>query len=294
MEFKCSQCNNIYKSYQSRWNHVHKDHLHQNTTTPPKIAKKNQNHQYVCEFCNNSFTRKDSLNRHQINRCKMKIDDDILKDEKVKEFVHKEIEQFKADFFKSMNINPNITTNINNNNQNNIINNNNCNNTNTGTIINNNIKLVIPLGNENFNKVLSDAQKVSIVKANDKAIFKFTEMIYTDPQFEKFRNVSISNINNEFGNAYDDKLARYVLTKKIEIINKYGWNRLCDIEEFIDDLENKNIDVGNIDKLTVLIDRYAKDDEFKKIFNNELVILLYNYNRYVKRNLKKINKQIEI
>ena len=291
MEFKCHKCNNIYKSYQSRWNHINKKHLHQNPTTPPKPAKNShniKNHQYICEFCNTYFTRKDSLNRHQLNRCKMKIDDDILKDEKVKELVHKEIEQFKADFFKSMNINQN-------NNQNNIINNNNCNNTNTGTIINNNIKLVIPLGNENFNKILSDAQKVSIVKANEKAIFKFTEMIYTDPQFEKFRNVSISNINNEYGNSYDDKLARYVLMKKIEIINKYGWNRLCDIEEFIDDLENKNIDVGNIDKLTVLIERYAKDEDFKKILNNDLVILLYNYNKFVKRNFNKVNKkEIEI
>ena len=69
---------------------------------------------------------------------------------------------------------------------------------------------------------------------------------------------------------------------------------MCDIEEFIADLENKNIDVGNIDKLTVLIDRYAKDEEFKKIFNNDLVMLLYNYNRYVRRNLQKINKEIEI
>ena len=285
MEFKCHKCNNIYKSYQSRWNHINKKHLHQNPTTPPKPAKNphiKKNHQYMCEFCNKYFTRKDSLNRHQLNRCKMKNDDDILKDEKVKELVHKEIEQFKVDFFKSMNINQN-------NNINNIINN-----TNTGTIINNNIKLVIPLGKENFNDVLSDAQKISIVKANDKAIFKFTELIYTDPQFEKFRNISISNINGEYGNAYDEKIARYVLTKKMEILNKYGWNRLCDIEEFIDYLENKNIDVGNIDKLTVLIDRYAKDDEFKQILNNDLVVLLYNYNKFVRRNLKKANKEIEI
>ena len=116
-------------------------------------------------------------------------------------------------------------------------------------------------------------------------------MIYTEPEFEKYRNVSISNINGEFGNTYDEKVAQYVLNKKIEILNKYGWNRLCDIEEFIDYLKNKDFD-----KLTVLIDRYAKDDEFKKIFNNELVIFLYNYNKNVKKNINRMKqtKNIEI
>ena len=144
---------------------------------------------------------------------------------------------------------------------------------------------------ENFNNLLTDDQKVSIVKANDKALLKFTELIYTNPDFENYRNISISNIGNEYGNYYNEKVAEYVLMKKIEIVNKYGWNRLCDIEEFIDDLDNKNIDVGNIDKLTILIDRYAKDDEFKKIFNNDLVVLLYNYHKKVKRNINRVNKK---
>ena len=287
IKFKCEFCNQEYSSYKSRWLHIKKYHDINNSKNRKSHKKYPQNSTkntvYQCEYCKKIYSRKDSLTRHITNYCKMNIDDDILKDDRVREIVQKEIEKFKADFFKSMKTN----TNINN------INNTNCNNnTNNGTI--NNINLVIPLGKENFNDVLSDAQKISIVKANDKAIFKFTELIYTDPQFEKFRNISISNINGEYGNAYDEKIAKYVLMKKMEILNKYGWNRLCDIEEFIDYLENKNIDVGNIDKLTVLIDRYAKDDEFKQILNNDLVVLLYNYNKFVKRNLKKANKEIEI
>jgi hypothetical protein len=288
-KFKCEFCKQDYASYKSRWLHIKKYHdikPVENRKTHKKYPQNStKNTMNQCEYCKKIYSRKDSLTRHQTDYCKMKLDDDILKDDKIKEIVQNEIEKFKAEFFKSMKSN----TNINNSNSNNT----NCNNnTNNGTI--NNINLVIPLGKENFNDVLSDAQKISIVKANDKAIFKFTELIYTDPQFEKFRNISISNINGEFGNAYDEKIARYVLMKKMEILNKYGWNRLCDIEEFIDYLENKNIDVGNIDKLTVLIDRYAKDDEFKQILNNDLVVLLYNYNKFVKRNLKKVNKEIEI
>jgi hypothetical protein len=265
----------------------HKNNISKNTQSIQKNSIQTSEN-FQCVYCDKILSRSDNLKRHE-KTCKKKDEDDIFKDEKIKEAYHKEIEQFKADFFKAMKVHPKTADKINNQISSN---NTNSNKTNKGTIINNNINLIIPLGKENFNEVLSDAQKVSIVKANEKAIYKFTEIIYTDPALEKYRNVSITNINGDHANTYDEKFAKYVLNKKLEIINKYGWNRLCDIEEFIADLENKNIDVGNIDKLTVLIDRYAKDEEFKKIFNNELVILLYNYNRYVKRNLKKINKEI--
>ena len=307
MDFKCSYCDKIYKSYQSRWNHMHKEHNNNKITCIPHIKnvikkcipKKTLKKRNIleCKYCKKIYSNRQNRWKHEqkCDKNNEELDeelynvldddlDDILKDDKIKEAVNKEIEKFKADFFKAMKIHPKTANKINNQiNSNNTINN---------TI--NNINLIIPLGKENFNDVLSDAQKVSIVKANEKAIYKFTEIIYTDPALEKYRNVSITNINGDHANTYDEKFAKYVLNKKLEIINKYGWNRLCDIEEFIADLENKNIDVGNIDKLTVLIDRYAKDEEFKKIFNNELVILLYNYNRYVKRNLRKINKEIEI
>ena len=291
----CKYCNKEYSSYSSRSNHIKKYHNNKHIIVVKKSEGELDNNvvkpvvNNICQYCNKILYDRTSKWRHE-KTCKKKDDnlkDDIFKDDKIKEAYHKEIEQFKADFFKTMKVHPKTATKINNQ-----IINTNSNNTNNGTI--NNINLIIPLGKENFNELLSDAQKVSIVKANDKAIQKFTEIIYTNPEFEKFRNVSITNINGDYANIYDEKFAKYVLNKKLEIINKYGWNRLCDIEEFIADLENKNIDVGNIDKLTVLIDRYAKDDEFKKIFNNDLVILLYNYNRYVKRNLKKINKEIEI
>ena len=284
--FKCDFCKQDYSSYKSRWLHIKKYHKSNTSKLLLKNVVNNVVNNNICQYCEKKLCDRTSKWRHE-KTCKKK-DDNIINDTKFQEAVHKEIESFKVDFFKAMKVHPKTATKINNQI------NNTTNNTNNGTI--NNINLIIPLGKENFNDVLSDAQKLSIVKANDKAIVKFTELIYTDPNFEKFRNVSISNINGEYGNVYDEKFAQFVLNKKMEILNKYGWNRLCDIEEFIADLENKNIDVGNIDKLTVLIDRYAKDDEFKKIFNNDIVILLYNYNKYVKRNLKKnhVNKEIEI
>jgi hypothetical protein len=271
---------------------MHKFHnkINKKPSGTPSAQPAQKNNSYKCDNCKTCFTRKDSLIRHLKKYCKNIDNIDILKNEiiELKESQKKELEKFKEEIIK-------LSQSNNNNNTINSNNTNNTNNTNNGTI-NNNINLIVPLGKENFSKVLSDAQKLTIVQANDKAIFKFTEMIYTEPEFEKYRNVSITNISGEFGNAYDEKVARYVLNKKIEILNKYGWNRLCDIEEFIDYLENKDIDVGNIDKLTVLIDRYAKDDEFKKIFNNELVIFLYNYNKNVKRNINRMNqtKNIEI
>ena len=285
MEFKCNQCNKIYTTYQSRWNHIKKDHKTKCIPLVNCIPKCNnekllkKRNILECKYCKKIYSSRQNRWKHEQKCEDNEIDNiNILKNEiiELKESQKQELEKFKEEIIKLSKSNNNNTINSNN--------------TNNGTI-NNNINIIVPLGKENFSDVLSDAQKLTIVKANVKAIFKFTEMIYTEPEFEKYRNVSISNINGEFGNTYDEKVAQYVLNKKIEILNKYGWNRLCDIEEFIDYLKNKDFD-----KLTVLIDRYAKDDEFKKIFNNELVIFLYNYNKNVKKNINRMKqtKNIEI
>jgi hypothetical protein len=288
MGLLCEFCKKEYASYASKCNHIRKYHAIKRITqvVTPEMTKK-----IKCskKYCNALFNNRQSKWRHE-KKCDLdkkpkifdefKKENDELKHEIVilKESHKQELENFKMEVMKMIKKPSNNQTN-----NGTIINN-------SGTI-NNNINVIVPMGKENFNKLLTDDQKVSIVKANDKALLKFTELIYTNPDFENYRNISISNIGNEFGNFYDEKVAEYVLMKKIEIVNKYGWNRLCDIEEFIDDLDNKNIDVGNIDKLTVLIDRYAKDDEFKKIFNNDLVVLLYNYHKKVKRNINRINKK---
>lgn len=95
----CQYCNKEYKTYQSRSNHIKKFHnnnkqsipsnsiksevvLAKNTPNGVNITdiKPNSKH-HICDYCNNEFTRSDSLKKHY-NRCKSKNNTiNILKDQ---------------------------------------------------------------------------------------------------------------------------------------------------------------------------------------------------------------------
>ena len=148
-KYKCEICKHDYSSYKSRWLHIKKYHKNNEKKITQSTQKNSE--EFQCVYCDKILSRSDNLKRHE-KTCKKKDEDDIFKDEKIKEAYHKEIEQFKADFFKAMKVHPKTADKINNQISSN---NTNSNNTNNGTIINNNINLIIPLGKENFNEVLS-------------------------------------------------------------------------------------------------------------------------------------------
>ena len=90
---KTSQITKIHQ----KWQKIHQ--IHQN---PPKI---------IYEFCNNNFTRSDSLNRHY-NRCKLKKNQDLILEQNQNEKIikmEKEITELKKNKTNIQN-NTNITT----------------------------------------------------------------------------------------------------------------------------------------------------------------------------------------
>lgn len=132
------------------------------------------------------------------------------------------------------------------------------NNINNGTI-----NIIVPVGKENFNNILTDKQKKDILKGKDKAPLKLTELIYNDPNLEKYRNVYITNMSNDIGYIYDEVSKKYIVKRKEQILKTYGWNRRCDIEEFISDLEDK-MPSESINDLKKIIENYFNDDDYKK------------------------------
>ena len=131
--------------------------IHQN---PPKSTKN-----YICEFCNNNFTRSDSLNRHY-NRCKLKKESEniIIKEN---EMMKKELEELKK------------MTNINT--QNNITNNNIINNIN----INN-------YGDEDIS-YLKSKDFLHLFGGIYGAIPKLIEKIHFNPNYPENQNIKYSN-----------------------------------------------------------------------------------------------------
>jgi DNA-directed RNA polymerase subunit RPC12/RpoP len=105
MEYRCNTCNKLYASYQTLWKHTNK--FHNNMTSERLHLTSNDSNltsndfknkivnKYLCQYCNNEFTRKNNLNYHIKNRCKEKINKDIENN-----FYKQQIEKLKNDLEK--------------------------------------------------------------------------------------------------------------------------------------------------------------------------------------------------
>ena len=164
----CNYCNKEYSSYQSRCNHIRKYHKIDNLKIPQLLPQNNSEKEvFECKNCNKKLSRLDNLNRH-LKTCTPKninIEVDALKDH---------IKILEEKLLNFMKIHPQTLKKINKD-----LNNINNGNINNGTINNNtNIINIIPLGKENLNDLLTDNQKIEILKAGNNAHIKLTELIY--------------------------------------------------------------------------------------------------------------------
>lgn len=147
--FRCNICNKNYKDKSGLWYHNKKYH---NDLTPPNNAKIPPNNDLTppdnkiqCKYCNNCFTRKDSLTKHY-NRCKYKKEinniANINKDTIINNLNNKitELQEQLTNFINTSKIHPKTLHKINKqlNGDHNVINENN--NINNGTV--NNIQIV--------------------------------------------------------------------------------------------------------------------------------------------------------
>ena len=158
-----------------------------------------------------------------------------------------------------------------------IINNNNTNNTNNinnGTI--NNTYNIVQLGNENFNDILTDLQKIYVLE-NSNPSKKLVELVYTNDEFKKYRNVRISNLSSDNGQIYSEKDKRFITKMKDFIMKKCGWNRRADVEEMVNYIQEKKIKLKNMKDIQILIDTKYNDNEYIKNNNKDILHTMYDY-----------------
>ena len=267
MPIICEHCNKEYASYSSRSNHIKKYH------------KEKDNEIIKCEMCNKIFTTIQSKKRHIKNYCKERE-----KENKILELEQKIInmEQIQNNLLQNLKIQNNTNKNdkiINDTINNNIVNINNINNT-----IN-----IIPFGNEKLHKALSQDQKLQVLNAKNSAHIELSNMIYSDDEFKKFRNIIISNLSHEFCKVYDNKMKEFITKLQKNIIRTYADHRLWDIEAFYDELKNE-LDDFTTKKIETLIKDYFHNEKFNIRIKKELSCNLYDNRFNVIPIFKSINK----
>ena len=237
---------------------------------PPNSAKSRQNQCifYECEYCEKSFTRKDSLIKHQNGRCKAKQEKDNEKNElkkmmeivdKLNEKLDKKDEQISELIKKTGN-----TTNITYSQQNNTI--------------SNNIKL---LGYRNTDiSHLSDKDFISCISHSNFCIPHLIKKIHFNPDKPENHNIYISNIKNNYAMLYDGD--KWNLTNKDDLINEILEEKEIIIEEKLEEWVEKGKQYPEImKKFTRYLEKKEHDVVLDKI-KDEVKLVLFNNRNLIK------------
>jgi hypothetical protein len=264
----CEICNTEYKSRQSLWNHKHKFHS-TNTTpksanidvkndiSPPKSANIGVNiNEYVCEFCNYEFTRKDSLKKH-INRCKQK--NNII--QKQNEEMQKQLNEMKsmiAELLKTRKIHPKTLQKINNNLINNNINNGTVNNT-----------TIVKFGSVNINSVLTPKEVMGVLLKPFLSTEECINLIHFNDKRPQYNNIFITNLKDDLAYVYDGTKFTTVTKNDVimELIDNYVEQVEISFEENRDKMPESKIKcVENY--LNLINSEKQYTDQYNKVYQN--------------------------
>ena len=323
--FNCNICNKYYSSKSSLCNHNKKFHIinvhvvHDTVNVLTTNVHDNINNQkkYNCKNCNKQFnSRQGRCNHHKI--CKVNIQDEKNKEiEKLKdENKQKELElllkmeetkikkteakilQLKLKLEQSNNIDNITLKKINKK----LIERNNLIKKSTINIQNNNIinnYQLIGFGKEDIVETLSKHDMKAIMNSKYNCLEKLVEIVHCG-KYNQFKNIIITNMNNNYMYKYDDKKGYFVLSTKSEVLNSLVDYRIGDLEIIYNELLTKNkIDDNTKDIIEKFINKINYDntkftdfegknhENYKQYKINEIKMLLFN-------NQDKINNDISL
>jgi hypothetical protein len=301
--YSCKRCNKQYASYKSLWNHNTKFHNNStsnstlNVVTSTSNSTSNEN-KHQCKFCLKNYSSRQNKWNHE-QKCKINnIPNKNLEIEKIQlEKLKEENKLMKLKIklqgmkrldnktFKAVNkylMDRSYNNNVNSNNT-----------------INNNYQ-ILSIGNEQLNEVLTMKDKKAIINSKLCALEKIVEIAHCG-NYNKFKNIIITNLKDNFAYKYDENKGYFVTTTKNDVFNDLVSYRITDIEEIYDELSSANkIDNDTKELIQKFLDRIQNENQpfidhneeitysnYKSYKINNIKILLYN-------NQDKITKDIAL
>jgi hypothetical protein len=321
----CKVCNKKYKSYKSLWNHNKSFHINNVSININGVSINNTNEDnkvaintYNCIYCNKIFNSRQNKWEHQTKHCKQKtvLETSIIKDNSELELEKIKLEKIKEEKEKLKEQNEMIRLKIKLQNCKNLDNktfkavnkflmdrsfknsnnNTNCNNTINNNTINTNI--ILAVGNEQLIDRLSSKEKRAILNERYCSLEKMVEIVHCG-KHNKFKNVLITNLKDNYAYKYDEMLGYFITVTKTDLLNDVLSRRITDIEEIYDELSLTNkIDDKTKELIEKMLEKihnentpYYDDDEETKYPNyksykiNNIKILLYNNHYKITRDI---------
>jgi hypothetical protein len=305
-EYNCKECNKIYSSYHSLWNHNKKYHSDNILKKPDNILKKPDNilkksdnilkkpdnikTHYPCRYCDKIFNNIKTRWSHE-KKCKIKKDNSTeIELEKIKLAQMEEENKLKMINIKQLELQIKLAK-INKNNiiNNSLINNNSHNQTNNG-IINN---VFVKYNDVSYN-TLTNKERNEIFNSYN-MIEESIKKIHFNPKLPEQNNLYITNLKDPYCNVFDGK--QFSTLTKNELLPD-----LIDLHLFELYLSKNKYKLKKTirDKISKLEEKLNKDnkkytDENDKIHKNykeymvEIIKLLI-YNSCDKNKLNTIKK----
>ena len=155
-------------------------------------------------------------------------------------------------------------------------------NINNGTV--NNITYnIIGLGHENLTEVFSKKEKMAILKYRYYSLPQLVEYAHFNDKYPQFKNILITNTQNNLAYKYDTKKKQFVAVNKDELLDDIVDERMCDINSFYEELE-KELDEKTKEILDKVKDKIENDPAYKEIKKKDIKLIIYN-------NRKKVSKE---
>ncbi len=279
----CELCNKYYKNIYSLSNHKRRYHkldasnaseITQNCGKCVEITASKLNNK-TCQYCNHMFTRSNDLCRHlQFNRCKVKKQ--INKEQQLAEENKKLKDKIKEDeknIKKLENKVENIEKMLDNSNLgNNTTHNNNYALSNNYDQTNN---VLIQLGKENVIDVMPKSDQIKILNTCYNSLYRLVKELHCGDKYPQFRNLAITNLSDNYGHRYDDKLKSFVKCHKNDLIETLIENRIVDIEDILNANINE-ISEEKAKKLIILIEEITEKRGCYKNKKEQIKLLIYN------------------
>jgi hypothetical protein len=266
--------------------------FHTSVTYSPQLLESNTD-EHKCNYCSKIFTRKDALQRHVSEYCKVKKADETSKEDIFKKLLQEYDQKIKLEYDQKIKLleqenqemkkeittlkSSTLATNIDKQQINNIdkqqINNN-----------INNIKL-IAFGKEDLSYITDNISK-EILKKGFSALPYLIEFAHFNEDKPEYHNIYKPNIKSDKVMAYDGD--NWNLHFEEEIMDKLkGWGCQYIDEKFKDLVDKKLINEAAIKKLKRFIEN--RDDEPQKtVLDNDIKLILYNKRNIVKATKEKI------
>jgi hypothetical protein len=286
MVILCQYCNKEYSSYSSRSNHVKRYHNNNVDKNVVEVVNDVVNNvvkkKFSCNYCNKELSDRVSKWRHE-KKCQDKNKYTKLeKIEKENKEMKKELAELKELIQKSLKIHPKTLQKINSQ---------------LGNIVNGDVNnnIVIQVGNEDFNKVLTENEKLYLLNKYANSVVEMVKMVHIsdDEKYKQYKSMYITNLQNNVAYRYDEESKKFIAVTKNELLDSIIENRLADIENFHTDYKEK-ITPFTSKQITKFIERMNNEKDYKDVKKEQIKFAIYNGREEIIQQIKEYNPDLNI